>query len=78
MYGTEPRMDVRLDGNVYMMHHKVIILDDETVILGSFNFSRSADERNDENVLVIHDSEIASQYRAEFRRTYREASEARE
>ena len=78
MYRAEPRMDVRLDGNMYMMHHKVIILDDETVILGSFNFSRSADERNDENILVIHDREIASQFRAEFRRIYREAAEARE
>ena len=78
MYSTEPRMDVRLDGNVYMMHHKVIILDDETVVLGSFNFSRSADEVNDENVLVIRDRDVASQYRAEFKKIYREASEARE
>jgi phosphatidylserine/phosphatidylglycerophosphate/cardiolipin synthase-like enzyme len=78
MYHAEPRMDVRLDGNTYMMHHKVIILDDETVILGSFNFSRSADEVNDENLLVIHDRKVASQYRAEFKRIYREASKGRE
>ena len=78
MYEAVPRMDVRLDGNTYLMHHKVIILDDETVILGSFNFSRSADEVNDENLLVIHEREVASQYRAEFKRIYREASEGRE
>jgi phosphatidylserine/phosphatidylglycerophosphate/cardiolipin synthase-like enzyme len=60
------------------MHHKVIILDNETVILGSFNFSRSADEKNDENVLVIHDKDVAAQFRAEFKRIYREASEGRE
>jgi phosphatidylserine/phosphatidylglycerophosphate/cardiolipin synthase-like enzyme len=78
MYRAEPRMDVRLDGNTYMMHHKVIILDNETVILGSFNFSRSADEKNDENVLVIHDKDVAAQFRAEFKRIYREASEGRE
>ncbi|NIV28969.1 MAG: phospholipase [Anaerolineae bacterium] len=78
MYRAEPRLDVRLDGNPYLMHHKVIILDDETVILGSFNFSRSADEANDENLLVIHDREVASQYLAEFKRIYREASEGRE
>ena len=78
MYGVEPRMDVRLDGNTYMMHHKVIILDDETVILGSFNFSRSANEVNDENLLVIHDGDVARQYRAEFKRVYGEAFEARE
>ena len=78
MYRAEPRMDVRLDGNTYMMHHKVIILDDETVILGSFNFSRSADEANDENLLVIHDRKVASQFRAEFKRIYGEALEGRE
>jgi phosphatidylserine/phosphatidylglycerophosphate/cardiolipin synthase-like enzyme len=77
MYGAEPRMDVRLDGNTYMMHHKVIILDDEKVIVGSFNFSRSADEANDENLLVIHDREVVSQYLVEFKRIYREASEGR-
>jgi len=78
MYRTEPRMDVRLDGNTYMMHHKVIIVDNETVVLGSFNFSKSADEMNDENILFIHDKDIASLFRAEFKRIYREASEGRE
>ena len=78
MYSAQPRMDVRLDGNTYMMHHKVIILDNETVVLGSFNFSKSADEMNDENVLVIYDRDIASLFRAEFKRMYREASEGRE
>jgi phosphatidylserine/phosphatidylglycerophosphate/cardiolipin synthase-like enzyme len=78
MYRAEPRLDVRLDGNTYLMHHKVIILDDETVILGSFNYSRSADEANDENLLVIHDRDVASQYLSEFKRIYREALEGRE
>ncbi len=78
MHAVEPRMDVRLDGNAYMMHHKVIIVDDETVVLGSFNFSESADTMNDENVLVIHDRGVASLFRAEFRRIYREGSEGPE
>jgi len=78
MYSAQPRMDVRLDGNTYMMHHKVIILDNETVVLGSFNFSKSADEMNDENILFIHDKDIASLFRTEFKRIYREASEGRE
>jgi phosphatidylserine/phosphatidylglycerophosphate/cardiolipin synthase-like enzyme len=78
MNSLEPRMDVRLDGNTYMMHHKVIIVDDETVVLGSFNFSENADTANDENLLIIHDRGIASLYRSEFRRIYREASEGRE
>lgn len=78
MSEAEPRMDVRLDGNTYMMHHKVIIVDDEVVVLGSFNLSEAADTMNDENVLILYDREIASLFRAEFRRIYREASEGRE
>jgi phosphatidylserine/phosphatidylglycerophosphate/cardiolipin synthase-like enzyme len=78
MVSMDPPMDVRLDGNTYMMHHKVIIVDDEVVVLGSFNFSENADTANDENLLIIYDRGIASLYRAEFRRIYGEASEPRE
>jgi phosphatidylserine/phosphatidylglycerophosphate/cardiolipin synthase-like enzyme len=63
---------VRLDGNPGLMHDKVIVLDGETVALGSFNFTRSADEKNDENLLVLHDPVIAAQYLAEFQRIYAE------
>jgi phosphatidylserine/phosphatidylglycerophosphate/cardiolipin synthase-like enzyme len=63
-------LDVRLDGNPYNMHHKVFVIDGETVITGSYNFSRSAEERNDENTLIIHDSHIAALYLAEFERIF--------
>lgn len=63
-------LDVRLDGNWEDMHHKVIVIDGETVITGSYNFSRSAAERNDENVLVITDAALAGMYLGEFERVY--------
>jgi len=44
-------------------HDKVIIVDKETVITGSFNFSKSAETQNSENVLIIKSSELASLYR---------------
>jgi phosphatidylserine/phosphatidylglycerophosphate/cardiolipin synthase-like enzyme len=52
------------------MHHKVFIVDGKTVVTGSFNFSDSADEKNDENLIIIHDEAIAQQYRAEFARVH--------
>ena len=67
------RLDVWQDGNPYTLHHKVFIIDDQTVVLGSFNFSNNADESNDENMLVIHNADIASQFLAEFNRVYAEA-----
>ena len=59
--------NVRQDGNRYTLHHKVIIIDDHTVITGSFNFSRSAAESNDENLLIIRHSDIAALYLEEWR-----------
>ena len=68
--------DVLLDGNAYSMHHKVIIIDDETVILGSYNFSQSAETANDENVLIIHDQDVADLFVQEFGRVYERARNA--
>lgn len=65
--------DVLTDGNPYIMHHKVIIIDDATVILGSYNFTASAEEKNDENLLIIHDPEVAALFVAEFGRVYEQA-----
>jgi phosphatidylserine/phosphatidylglycerophosphate/cardiolipin synthase-like enzyme len=62
--------DVRLDGNPRNMHHKIIVLDEQTVVTGSYNFSASAENRNDENTLVIHSPEIAAQFMSEFRRVF--------
>jgi phosphatidylserine/phosphatidylglycerophosphate/cardiolipin synthase-like enzyme len=63
-------LDVRLDGNPDNMHEKVIIIDGETVVTGSYNFSASAENRNDENTLVIHNPEIAASFLAEFQRVF--------
>jgi len=59
-------MDVRWDSNKYNMHHKVFIIDNETVVTGSFNPSLNADLENDENVLIIHNKSIAELYLKEF------------
>ncbi len=63
-------LNVFQDINPGLMHHKVIILDEEIVILGSYNFTNSAETRNDENLIVIYNHDIASQFIAEFRRVY--------
>lgn len=72
-YLSEAGLDVRLDGNDQNMHHKVFIIDGKIVITGSYNFSRSAEEHNDENTLIIYSSEVAAQYMAEFERVFEKA-----
>lgn len=70
-------LDVRIDGNPYRLHHKVFIIDDETVIFGSFNFSASATNNNDENMVVITDADFAAQYVAEYNRLRSRATTSR-
>ena len=65
-------LPVIVDRSRGTMHHKVIVIDGETVITGSYNFSKNAEKRNNENLLIIKgNSEIASAYLAEFAKIVR-------
>ena len=66
---------VRQDGNPRTFHHKVFVIDDQIVVTGSLNFSNSADESNDENVVVLANRDIAARYLQEFDRRWAEATE---
>lgn len=57
------------------MHHKVLIIDGQVVVTGSYNISRSAEERNDEAIIVVHNTYIAQQFIQEFERVQAEAAE---
>jgi phosphatidylserine/phosphatidylglycerophosphate/cardiolipin synthase-like enzyme len=51
-----------IDANHAISHNKVIVIDGETVITGSFNFTKAAQEKNAENLLIIRDPALAAQY----------------
>ncbi len=63
-------LPVRQDGNSSFLHDKVIIIDDSIVVTGSLNFSSSADEENEENVVIIDNADIASLYLQEFQKNW--------
>jgi phosphatidylserine/phosphatidylglycerophosphate/cardiolipin synthase-like enzyme len=67
-------VDVRLI-SVYPIHHdKVIIVDRQTVELGSFNYSDAAAHRNSENVLVNwNNPKLAQVYLGHFERNFRQS-----
>jgi phosphatidylserine/phosphatidylglycerophosphate/cardiolipin synthase-like enzyme len=72
---AEAGADVRLI-SVYAIHHdKVLVVDGETVELGSFNYSDAAAHRNSENVLVNwKNPQLAKVYLEHFARNYRQAT----
>jgi phosphatidylserine/phosphatidylglycerophosphate/cardiolipin synthase-like enzyme len=61
-------LEVWVDDPSGIAHNKVIVIDGELVITGSFNFSRSAQDRNVENLLLIRDPALATQYAVNWER----------
>lgn len=55
-----------IDAQHTIAHNKVMVIDDQTVITGSFNFTKAAEQSNAENLLVIHDAEMAAKYTANW------------
>ncbi len=51
-----------VDGDHAIAHNKIIIIDGTTVITGSFNFTKAAEEENAENLLIIESPEVAKLY----------------
>jgi len=67
----QANLDVRLDGNGEgLMHHKLILIDHQYVITGSYNFTASAENSNDENVVIIDNESVAFRYLDEFNKIY--------
>jgi phosphatidylserine/phosphatidylglycerophosphate/cardiolipin synthase-like enzyme len=66
-------IETKKDSNPQTFHHKVFIVDNTTVITGSFNPTANGNTRNDENVLIIHDVEIAAKFLEEFNLVWAEA-----
>ncbi len=62
---------IYLDGSDdNLMHQKVFIFDESVVSAGSYNFTRSAETRNDEQVLIIQNEAIVNAFLEEFDKIY--------
>ncbi len=72
---AEADIDILRDGNCYIMHHKTIIVDDELVITGSYNFTKSAEKSNDENLMMIRSPQLATLAMVEYQRVRTQAEE---
>ena len=62
-YLRSKNIEVLIDNKVAIAHNKVMVIDDKNIITGSFNFTKSAQDRNAENVLIILDDlTVAKKY----------------
>ena len=58
---------VQIDAKHSIAHNKIMVIDGQTVITGSFNFTTAAEEHNAENLLVIRSPELAAKYAANWK-----------
>ena len=65
-YETLKQLNVSIEQSDGKLHHKVFIVDKKIVVTGSMNPSKNGNEKNDENILIIHDPEIAQLFVEEF------------
>ncbi len=56
-----------------LLHHKFAVIDGQTVITGSHNWSTAANKNNDETLLIIQNSRVAAHFEREFARLYQNA-----
>jgi phosphatidylserine/phosphatidylglycerophosphate/cardiolipin synthase-like enzyme len=69
---TGQGVNLLADNHATTLHHKYAVVDagdinsDPLVVTGSHNWTTAAEERNDENTLIIHDADIANLYLQEF------------
>lgn len=58
------------DKKVTIAHNKIMIIDQHTVITGSYNFTSSVEHRNAENLLLIHSPDLASVYQKNWNQPF--------
>ena len=64
-------IETYIDSQHAIAHNKIIIIDGATVLTGSFNFTKAAEENNAENLLVIHDPAVAAKYEQNWQAHFR-------
>jgi phosphatidylserine/phosphatidylglycerophosphate/cardiolipin synthase-like enzyme len=65
---TNARIPTYIDARHAIAHNKIIIVDQSVVITGSFNFTKAAEDKNAENLLIIRSKELARPYLDNWRR----------
>ena len=55
-----------IDAKHAIAHNKIMVIDGATVITGSFNFTEAAENSNAENLLILHRTDVAQKYLANF------------
>ena len=64
-------IEVALDTSSQIMHNKYIIVDSKIVVTGSYNWSKAAESKNYENVIIFNDYVIANKFENNFNKLWK-------
>ena len=64
------KIPIKTDNSPAHMHHKFVVIDRSITITGSYNWTHSAAKENQENIIVLHDEKVASNYLKEFEKLW--------
>jgi len=73
-YLTQKGFELRFHNGPGLMHNKFAIIDGQTLLTGSFNWTISADLKNEENLIVLTDAGVIRDYERRFEYIYRGSS----
>jgi cardiolipin hydrolase len=65
---------VKMDDTTDHMHHKFMVVDDNAVLTGSYNWTRSAAQYNHENILLTKDDNVVKSFLTEFEKLWEDMS----
>lgn len=71
---AEGGIPVKIDTNPQLMHHKFAVIDNDSLITGSMNWTGNGVGENNENELVIHSTELNQKFAAEFEKVWDESN----
>ena len=63
---AEARIPIRMDTSPNHMHHKFAVFDGRIAVSGSYNWTRSASEHNQENIMVTNDPKFVRSFMKQF------------
>jgi phosphatidylserine/phosphatidylglycerophosphate/cardiolipin synthase-like enzyme len=68
------RMGIKIKMDTYrsLMHHKFVIIDNQKLLTGSYNWTKTGSDFNNENVLITDNNRIVKAYKKEFKRLWSE------
>lgn len=65
---------IKINSHAGLMHLKISIIDGKTVTGGSYNYTDSATRNNDENLIIMRDTNIVSEYVNEYNEMWNDTS----